>query len=403
MRTFHRILAILTVVVMLFLGVTGSSIQAIDLYTLHTHTPQADPVVLSMNEGRWGNGELAAITVNDLDAPALPQDFNYDQAFQTTLQAMRAQAPDAAPNYAEVRMKDGIPVGQVRLGRDVKAFDVQTGAAVEALVGTTSRTANLPRTWRQKLKEIHRFWGAQWESVWGRRDVPGVWFELVAGLLLWTLIITGLVMYFQLLKARQKLKKPQLFWVAGGWWRSLHRTISVIAAVLLLCVAFSGTWLGFESVYSALQPRGQGGPREPATLSDADALQMVGATLASFRALEPQTPIKALRVRMFGTMKQGVVIAGGAATRQVLINTANGKLASLTEPEYPKVGFPFGLQTHEDIKHFHSGALFGLPARWLSLLAGLSLVYLSISGVVMYFDLWSKRKKIGRKGFLWMK
>lgn len=402
MRTFHRILAIITVVVMLYLGVTGTLIQAIDLYTLHTDKPQADPVMLSINEGRWGNGELAAITIDDLGAPALPQDFNYDQAFQTTLQAMHAQAPDAAPNYVEVRMKEGAPVGQVRLDKDVKAFDAQTGAAVEALVGTTSRTANLPRTLRQKTKELHRYWGIQWESVWGRRDLPGVFVELVSGILLLTLIVTGLVMYFQLLKARQKMNKSQLFWVAGGWWRSLHRSISMVAAVLLVCVAFSGTWLGFESVFSAFN-RGRGGPQAPVTLSDADALQMAGATLASFRALEPETPIKALRVRMFGTMKQGVVIAGGEDTRQVLINTANGKVASLTEPEYPKVNFPFGVQTHEDFKHFHSGDLFGLPARWLSLLTGLALIYLSISGIVMYFDLWSKRKKLGRKGFLWMK
>jgi hypothetical protein len=112
----------MTALVMLYLGVTGTFIQSIDLYAIHTGKPQTDPVMLSINEGRWGNGELAAITVNDLGAPALPQDFNYDQAFQTTLQAMRAQVPDAAPNYVEVRMVDGAPAGQVRLDQDVRAF-----------------------------------------------------------------------------------------------------------------------------------------------------------------------------------------------------------------------------------------------------------------------------------------
>jgi uncharacterized iron-regulated membrane protein len=102
-------------------------------------------------------------------------------------------------------------------------------------------------------------------------------------------------------------------------------------------------------------------------------------------------------------VKQGVVITGGGESRQLVFNSDTGKAASLTEPGYPhNSGFPFGLQMHEDIKHFHSGFLFGLPARFMSLFAGLALVYLGVSGLVMYFQMWLKRRAGGRGALVWM-
>ena len=46
------------------------------------------------------------------------------------------------------------------------------------------------------------------------------------------------------------------------------------------------------------------------------------------------------------------------------------------------------------------GAGFGLPARWMSLFAGLALVYLSVSGLVMYFQMSSRRRKGGHSRFV---
>ena len=50
-------------------------------------------------------------------------------------------------------------------------------------------------------------------------------------------------------------------------------------------------------------------------------------------------------------------------------------------------GFPFGVQIHETIKHLHSGALIGLSARKMDLVAGLSLIFLCVSGLLVYFQL----------------
>jgi uncharacterized iron-regulated membrane protein len=53
------------------------------------------------------------------------------------------------------------------------------------------------------------------------------------------------------------------------------------------------------------------------------------------------------------------------------------------------------------MKHFHSGAMFGLSTRAMNLFAGLSLIFLSASGLYMYFDMWLKRRKGGRNNLFW--
>jgi uncharacterized iron-regulated membrane protein len=88
-------------------------------------------------------------------------------------------------------------------------------------------------------------------------------------------------------------------------------------------------------------------------------------------------------------------------TRQRVYNAASGDEQSLSSPLYPPGTFPFGTDVHEWAKHFHSGELIGLPAQLLDLLAGLSLVFLSASGLWMYLEMWRKRVNSGRKALFW--
>ena len=53
------------------------------------------------------------------------------------------------------------------------------------------------------------------------------------------------------------------------------------------------------------------------------------------------------------------------------------------------------------MKQLHRGDYFGIPGRMPDLFAGLSMIYLSISGLVMYVDLWRRRRNAGRRGMLW--
>ncbi len=217
MRPLHRILSLFSVLVMLYLGVTGTVMQLCDLAALLSHAPETDPVMLSINEGRAGNGDIAVLSPTDLTAATLPVDLDYRKAIETTLRAMHRAAPGRQPNLLEIREVDGHPTGQIKIGEQLQAFDAISGARI-AVGKPISPDAPLPPSIRQSAKELHRFWGSS--------DKPGVYLELLAGIILWVLIISGLTMYYRLLAARMKAGRMQPFWMGGGAWRSLHRLIA---------------------------------------------------------------------------------------------------------------------------------------------------------------------------------
>jgi uncharacterized iron-regulated membrane protein len=390
MRAFHRLSAIVALGVLLYLAITGVLIQSLDLHALLTHAPRSDPTMQSIDEGMYGQGNFQVLGVWDLDALALPDALDYPRALETVLHATHLRQPAAEPRLLELRVAAGTVIGQVRIGGDLLAYDASTGDPVPT---TNITPTSPPDSLRQSAKELHRFWS--------HHDTPGVWVELACGVILWAMLITGMLMYFRLLGARWKSRHNAFFWVAGGWWRTLHRGVSLVAAVFLMAIAFSGTWLGFESVAHTFLAPGTGGDAS-APLSDDDVHYIAAATLSAFRQSEPQTPIKVLRLRIFGAMKQGVIVTGGATVRQLIFNAETGRRVRLSEPGYPESGFPFGVQVHENIKHFHSGALLGLTARWMDLLSGLALIFLCISGIALYVNAWRMRRIAGRTGLIWL-
>lgn len=258
----------------------------------------------------------------------------------------------------------------------------------------------------QKFKELHRVsvLGDNWELV-----------NALIGIGLFSMIVTGLVLYFRLLRARKRAGLNALFWSAGGWWRSTHRAVSLVAAVFLLVVSLSGALLSFDSfalgVYVMAHHSSHNG-RFPvgmvgdlsSPLRDAELPAMLRTTLSAYHAAYGAAPIKVLRLRYYAGMPQGLIIAGGSSdedTHQVVFNAGTGARASMTEASYPYQGFPFGWREHELMKQIHRGDAFGVPGRLMDVFAGLSLVFLSASGIYLYVDLLRRRWRGGRKAFFW--
>jgi uncharacterized iron-regulated membrane protein len=407
MRTVHRVLSLIACLFLFYIGVTGTLIQTLDLSAIFSGKPESDPTMQSVNEGKFGNGFYSAVTVADWSGAALPAHVDVAEGFSAALARFHKTRPDVAPAFVELRMIDGKVVGQAaypdpnappdprRRGTPLTAlaFDVASGAPVKAV---DVRGAYPAPSLRQSLKQWHRFWGP---GFFGTRDMPGVFVELLAGLAMWGLIVTGLVMYFRLLKQRRKIKRPNMFWMTSDTWRSLHRGVSVAASVLLILVAFSGTWLGFESSFATFNRHKP--PQETLAITDTQALAIANSTMRAFRADEPSTPIKSIRARAWYGQAEGVVVTATTPTRQRVYNASSGQEQGLSSPLYPRDAFPFGTDVHEWMKHFHSGELLGLPARLLDLLAGLALIFLSVSGLWMYIQQWRKRAQSGRRTLFW--
>jgi uncharacterized iron-regulated membrane protein len=400
MRTVHRFVAVIAVLFALYVGSTGTFIQLVDLRSLLTHAPADDPNMQGLREGHDGPPNFQVIVDSDYSAADLPSEFIFDTALTTVLQAARAATAGAPISFLELRVLDGKPVGHVNSQGRLFRFEAATGSqlSVPEAVSRVSLPPLSRASLRNTAKGVHRM------TVFGNW---AAFIPVLVGLTLCVMIYTGLLLYLRLAGARLRLRRSGLFWFAGGWWRTLHRAIAIVASVFLLVVALSGTLLGMDNLGLALYRAVHHGNRSglsvdvSSPLTDIELHDMLRITLSAYRSMSPGVPIKVLRLRHFAGMSQGVVVSGGDETRQWAFNAVTGATASEYGPGYPLTGQPFGWQEHQIAKQIHRGDFFGLTGRWMDLLTGLSMLFLALSGAVMYFDLWTKRRRAGRQGLFW--
>jgi uncharacterized iron-regulated membrane protein len=397
MRTVHRITSLFVLLVTLYLGVTGTVIQVIDLKTLLRHAPATDPDMMAIREDKDGPDSFEVLGTDDYTTALLPASFDFQAALPRLMDAARAAMGGTPLDFAEIRMSESGPVGQVKSGKQLLRVDFATGQSQSSMETRHERPPSL----RNDIKHIHRM------TTFGDW---ALWINPIVGIALGMFVITGVVMYWRLFSARKRIKRPQWFWKAGDWWRTLHRWSSIVASLFILVIALSGTWLAVESLifgyYMSAHRPAPGMPFvhqsgvEP--LPDAQLPRMLSTTLTAYRSSLADQPLKVVRLRVYGGMEQGVLVVGmGDDTQQVVFNAATGHRAGLTEPGYPPTGFPFGWQAHQLAKQIHRGSYFGLSGRWMDFFGGVAIIYLSISGAVMYAQMWNRRRRAGRGALLW--
>lgn len=406
-RPIHRIVGTVILAFTLYFGFTGSIIQIIDLRAIASHAAATDPEMMAIRESIYGTSNFAVIEPADYAATALPEDYDFNTALSNVLRSVRLSVgPDTPLKYLELRLIDGKPVALVQVGDSAGGHIVRFDPATGALLPNPPAHAQ-----GRPVPSLH-----QRVKAWHRLMFLGnamSWLNALVGIGLFVMIVTGLVLYFQLLRARKRAGFNAIFWSSGGWWRSLHRWVSITAAVFLLFVSVTGTLLSIDSfalgLYQVTHKSAGKYSRFPigmigdysSPLPDSKLSAMLGTTLSAYRASQGATPIKVLRLRYFSGMPQGVIVTGGDDTRQLVFNADTGKRASMTEPGYPYTGFPFGWEEHELVKQIHRGDAFGVPGRLMDLFAGFSLVFLSASGLIMYVDLLRRRRRGGRPEMFW--
>src|SRR5262249_39940053 len=114
----------------LYVGVTGTFIQLIDLKTLLTHAPDDDPDLRAIREGGDGPQNFQVIVDGDYFAAALPDDFDFNGALATLAASRHAAVGDAPVSFAEFRVLDGKPVAQLASQGKLLRFDALSGAVL---------------------------------------------------------------------------------------------------------------------------------------------------------------------------------------------------------------------------------------------------------------------------------
>jgi hypothetical protein len=398
MLRWHRVAAVFAALLLIYVSVTGTATQLVDMKALLTHAPETDPDMLMMRQHIPGPPNYSVVSAPDYTAPALPAGTDFAAAIARAAELGRAAAPGQPLRLAEVRGAEGKLVGHVQMGDSQMAFDLATGARLPDSFVPPEQPGRGFYSMRSTLKSYHRFLFLPW----------GTTVNFLASLGLAALIFTGLFHYAKLYKARAKGGRSGLFWRGGDWWRVAHRWIAIGASALVIWLTIGGLALSADNIGAnyhqwRMGPRGPGAfdGDQSSPMADAELAPMTAATLKAFHAAYPDTGIKVLRLRYFVGYPQGVIVAADSTSSQLVWNTRTGAVMKMWEPGYPDLSFPTGWELHQKLKQFHRGDLFGLTGRWLILLGGLSLVYLSVSGAFMWVQMYRRRRRNGRNELLW--
>ncbi len=113
-----------------------------------------------------------------------------------------------------------------------------------------------------------------------------------------------------------------------------------------------------------------------------------------------------------GLLGQVISLAGGerhdAPPASAISPVANGTPGITAPVPNAGDGLPAPAKPHKkqrDLYHFiidlHSGAYFGTVGKVISALVGAALLFFSISGMLMYVNMFRKGMSIGRSGLFW--
>jgi uncharacterized iron-regulated membrane protein len=399
MMYWHRLCALMGGLLIAYVVVTGAGIELSDMRALLTHAPATDPDVLMMRQHIEGPPNYAIITPSDYTGEDLPANADYPLALSRAAALGRAAEPGADLRLVELRMVAGRPAARVQMGTLPLIFDLASGARLPS-TALPVPAPNKVFSLRNGFKFFHKF------TFWGRW-ATGI--NALVGLAICILMVTGLMQYAKLYKVRLKLDRPAPFWKAGNGWRNLHRWTAVGAGVFVLWIAVTGFILSLDNfgAFISIATSGKPSSIDPFTgdlsrpMHDAELPVMAQTTVSAFHHLKPNTGIKVIRLRYFVGYPQGVILSADKATTQLVFNAQTGKRMSMYEIGYPNLNFPSGWEWHQRLKRLHRGDFFGMPGRWMDTVGALALVYLSLSGLIMYTQLWLARRRAGRKSLVW--
>ena len=172
--------------------------------------------------------------------------------------------------------------------------------------------------------------------------------------------------------------------------RQIHRWVSLVAAPFLMIVATTGVILQVQRLTGEDEDRDRGAPTGLAMPLNAYA-PMLAKTLEVAHARAPNRPIASIELQLAGDEPNGVVTFPGEPGRQITVDLRDGKLLKDEEHEAESL-----------ILRIHSGEILGEPGVVLGVFWGSALVLLSITGLIVYLELYRRRRKAsGKNGLFW--
>lgn len=165
-----------------------------------------------------------------------------------------------------------------------------------------------------------------------------------------------------------------------AFWRKWHRWIAFPATIFLLWASVTGIILGFTEFFGAEEALREATrslvSSTTTTSSPAGWSEPVARALAAVNAKSPGAPIDKIEFQFKGENPTVTIFTGkpaGGEDRKFIVGAKTGAIESVED--YTDKAF---------LLRLHSGEAFGDGGLVVSMLWGLSLAVLSITGLIIY-------------------
>lgn len=353
-----------------------------------------------------GGGPGARTTRHAATAEAVPPPATLAGGIDKALAAAGAM-PVASVDY---RMTGAIPRLELaeKSGRRATElrFYAATGEPMTPLVADGDPFRPRPAY----VGRMNRIKGFHTGEVWG---LPAQFLSLLTGGAVIVIVLSGATLYFRTWQARRAAGKHQFFWKAReDWWRRLHRTVAILAALFVLNKAVTGTILAWGeiqvnlAVFHHLLPVPYAMPTPMPPVSDGRLSgDLFGGLQTSFdaaRKAAPNARIVAVELVKHDGESKGLVTLGGDKPRILAFDMASGAPVQDSAQRGVEVGNGYFADWHQVVKRMHRGDIVGsFDGRYFDIFFSAALLYLAMSGAVLYGQMLIRRRHAGRTGLFW--
>lgn len=176
--------------------------------------------------------------------------------------------------------------------------------------------------------------------------------------------------------------------------RTCHRWLAVIAGTFLVFIAATGIALQLDLLLSGRDPPGTVRERlgPPRQMPDQAALDEITATVIETMRDHQDISVERIEYHLSGPRLVATVGAVNRFAPSVRVDLDTGTILPPAELE---VSF------HRILQDLHAGYFVGLPGHIFSILSGLALLILSVTGLKVYVDMYRRRRKAGKDNPFW--
>jgi hypothetical protein len=192
--------------------------------------------------------------------------------------------------------------------------------------------------------------------------------------------------------------------------RKWHRWIMTVFCVLLTYWVGSGLMMALYDATDPTQVWAIEGGGPGARLTDAArTAQPIPTPVALTHGITGglskigTMPVASVDLRMVGSSPrlQLAEVSGERSTMRRFYADTGAPMSDAVADGETGAKPPPNVAFRNYLKSWHRGNIAGLFGQFLGLFTGLGLIGLIVTGTLLYFDLWNRRRGVGKAGFFW--